>query len=434
MLEVVSLFVMAFITHLLDCYVFSKFLKEKIKFKFSLIIIIIMFCLIDCYAKLYLEPFSMAIITNLLVLFLFQIIFNKTITKSMLGTMFTYIGYVVSESLFVIIFLLGFKMKESFVFEDPLGIAFSNISILFIYFSFFNIKGIQNTIYKIMKWIDEKKFFSGVSIALLAMAICCLLLYQISYGRFGFDGIVVIFVILVAISVFIVGYYREKSGNNKLTIEYTQLLDYVKTYEEEVVDKSKKQHEYKNQLVIIDDMIPKTNKKAKEYLTKVLNKVEDVTDNDWLVKLKNLPSGGIKGLVHFKIKKMIENKISVYVDVDKKLSKKDNWINVDKNLEDISRILGVYLDNAIEASSRAKDKQIIIEFINSEHNIEVVLSNSYNGNINFDELDKEGYSTKGKNRGVGLSLVKDIIKNNKLLSQSREINGKFYVQKLYIKK
>ena len=46
-------------------------------------------------------------------------------------------------------------------------------------------------------------------------------------------------------------------------------------------------------------------------------------------------------------------------------------------------------------SSLAK-AQPAIEFINSEHNIEVVLSNSYNGNINFAELDKEGYSTKNK--------------------------------------
>ena len=136
------------------------------------------------------------------------------------------------------------------------------------------------------------------------MSICCLLVYQISYNKLSIDGIILLFIILLSIVVFIGGYFKEKSGNNKLTIEYTQLLDYVKTYEDEVVDKSKKQHEYKNQLIIIDDMIPKANKKAKEYLNKVLNKVEDVTDNDWLMKLKNLPSGGIKGLVHFKIKKM----------------------------------------------------------------------------------------------------------------------------------
>ena len=434
MLEVVSWILISLVTHLLDCYVFSKFVKEKNVVNFKILLLIVIFCVLDSYVKLYFDPFSMTIITNLLIFLMLKIVFNKSITKTLIGTMFTYMGYVVAEAIFAIIFLMFLNINEKFIFDNSLGIVFSNVMILFIYICFFSIKFIQNIIYKIIKWFDDKKITSNICVMLLAMLICCLLLYQISYGRFSVDAVIVIFVILVAISVFIIGYFKEKSGNNKLTIEYTQLLDYVKTYEDEVVDKSKKQHEYKNQLIIIDDMISKTNKKAKEYLKKVLNNVEDVTDNDWLVKLKNLPTGGIKGLVHFKIKKMIENKISIFVDVDKKLSKKDSWVNVEKNLEDISRILGVYLDNAIEAASKTKDKQIVMEFINNRDNIEFVLSNSYNDNINFEEIDKEGYSTKGKNRGIGLSLVKDIIKNNKFLSQSRELNGKFYVQKLYIKK
>lgn len=434
MLEIVSLFLMALITHIADCYVFSKFTKDKFRFTIKFLILIIIFSLLDSYIKLYFDPISMTIMTNLLAIFLFKIIFNKSICKSLLGTMFTYIGYVISEAIFALIFLIILRINNNFIFENPFGITFSNIIIFLIYICFFQIKFVQLIIYKVIEWFDDKKIFYTMSIILLAMIICGLLVYQISYGKFSLDVIVIIFVVLVAIVVFIIGYFEQKSGNNKLNIEYTQLLEYVKTYEDEVVDKSKKQHEYKNQLIIIDNLIPKTNKKAKEYLKKVLNNVEDVTDNDWLVKLKNLPSGGIKGLIHFKIKKMMDKKNSVFVYVDKKLSKKDIWENIEKNLEDISRILGVYLDNAIEASEKSADKQIIIEFVNNKENIEFILSNSYDGNINFDELDKEGYSTKGKGRGVGLSLVKDIIDNNKLLNQSREINGKFYVQKLYIKK
>lgn len=434
MLKIVSSFMIYFITHLLDCYVFSKFTKSKFKLNVKGLLLFIIFSILDCYIKLYFDPISMTIMTNLLAIFLFKIIFNKSICKSLLGTMFTYIGYVISEAIFALIFLIILRINNNFIFENPFGITFSNIIIFLIYICFFQIKFVQSIIYKIIEWFDDKKIFYTISIILLAMIICGLLVYQISYGKFSLDVIVIIFVILVAIVVFIMGYFEQKSGNNKLNIEYTQLLEYVKTYEDEVVDKSKKQHEYKNQLIIIDNLISKTNKKAKEYLKKVLNNVEDVTDNDWLVKLKNLPSGGIKGLIHFKIKKMMDKKISVFVYVDKKLSKKDIWENIEKNLEDISRILGVYLDNAIEASERSTDKQIIIEFVNNKENIEFILSNSYDGNINFVELDKEGYSTKGKGRGVGLSLVKDIIDNNKLLNQSREINGKFYVQKLYIKK
>jgi len=434
MLEVVSSFIIYFITHLLDCSVFSKLIGTKFKIDIKFIVLISIFSFLNIYAGLQYGSLVKLIITNLITFILFLLIYKQTMYKTLIGTIFTFIGVVLSESFFSVIAFEIFNINTISFMNSLFGLIVINFSIFIIYLLIFKIKFVVSFISKIMKWYEESKLLNLISLFIIVISICYVIGYKIIFDIFALNITFLLFNILVGIIIFIGGYFKEKSSNNKLTIEYDQLLDYVKTYEEEVVDKSKKQHEYKNQLIIIDDMIPKTNRKAKDYLKKVLNNVEDITDNDWLVKLKNLPSGGIKGLVHFKIKKMIENKISVYIDVDKKLSKKDNWVNVDKNLEDVSRILGVYLDNAIEAASKAKDKQIIIEFINGEDSIEFVLSNSYSGNISFAELDKEGYSTKGKNRGVGLSLVKDIIKNNKLLEQSREINGKFYVQKLYIKK
>lgn len=433
MLEVVSWFVIALITRFLDCYVFSKLIKTKFKLSLKMITVCLLFSIIDSFSGTS-SGLTKFVMTNLLTFIILKLVHRQSVSKTLIGTLFMYLGYVVSELIFTIIFIVLLKIKPSFFLENYFALLFVNIFEFIIYIILFKVKYVLNFVFKIMKWFDKNKKVNLIITSVLAIIICYTVLYPIVYNKNLITYDFFLICILVGIMVFIIGYFKEKSGNNKLIIEYAQLLDYVKTYEEEVVDKSKKQHEYKNQLVIIDDMLPKTNKKAKEYLKKVLNNVEDVTDNDWLVKLKNLPSGGIKGLVHFKIKKMIENKISVYVDVDKKLSKKDNWVNLEKNLEDISRILGVYLDNAIEAASKAKDKQIIIEFINKDNCIEFSLSNSYEGNISFAELDREGYSTKGKKRGVGLALVKDIIDNNNILSQSREINGKFYVQKLQIKK
>lgn len=434
MLEVVSSFIIFFIAHLLDCYVFSKFIEEKFKISIKYMIINLILSFFNIYVGLQYADLVKICITNLITFILFIIIYKKSMYKTLIGTIFTFIGVVLAEVIFSIISFEFIGIPVDFFSNGLLGLIIINTFIFIIYILIFKIKFIVNFISKIMKWYEENKLLNLISLFIIVMSVCYVTVYTMVFDLFVLNITFLLFNILIGIIVFIGGYFKEKSSNNKLTIEYAQLLDYVKTYEDEVVDKSKKQHEYKNQLVIIDDMLPKTNIKAKEYLKKVLNNVEDVTDNDWLVKLKNLPSGGIKGLVHFKIKKMLENKISVYVDVDKKLSKKDNWVNVDKNLEDISRILGVYLDNAIEAASKTKDRQIIIEFINREEHIEFVLSNSYSGNINFGDIDKEGYSTKGKNRGIGLALVNDIIKSNKILMQSREINGKFYVQKLQIKK
>lgn len=433
MLEIVSWFVIFFVTHLLDCYVFSRLSKEKFVLNKKLIILSIIFAILDSFSNIN-NGLLKFVMTNLSTFIILKTVYNKSISKTLIGTLFTYIGYVIAELVFAILFLLIFNFDSNYFIDNFAGKLFVNIFDFIIYLLIFKIKYINKFIINVMKWYEENKLVNLLFRTFIVLILCYFVIYTVSFANINNNLSLLILGILFGIILFIAGYFNEKSGNNKLNVEYKQLLDYVKTYEDEVVDKSKKQHEYKNQLIIIDDMIPKTNKKAKEYLKKLLNNVEDVTDNDWLVKLKNLPSGGLKGLVHFKIKKMISNNISVYVDIDKNLSKKENWKNVDKNLEDISRVLGVYFDNAIEASSKADNKLIVIEFKNNDDNIEFALSNSYNGNINFNELDKEGYTTKGKGRGVGLPLVKDIIENNKILSQKRGLTGQLYVQKLYIKK
>lgn len=50
----------------------------------------------------------------------------------------------------------------------------------------------------------------------------------------------------------------------------------------------------------------------------------------------------------------------------------------------------------------------------------------------MEKLDNYGYTTKGKNHGVGLHLVKKIIENEVIYSQSRSLFEDYYVQKLII--
>ena len=56
-------------------------------------------------------------------------------------------------------------------------------------------------------------------------------------------------------------------------------------------------------------------------------------------------------------------------------------------------------------------------------------------NIMDDDILREHYefyTTKGKNHGVGLHLVKRILEVESIYSQSRELFDKYYVQKLII--
>ena len=433
MLEVVSWYLMSFITYILDCYVFSKFINEKFKLSKKLVLLSLIISLINEVVGYY-GGLPKIVITNLTAFLLLKIIYNKTTSKTLLGTIFTYIGYVIADCIFAIIFIGILNIDVNYFIEDYIGILFVNIFEFVIYIFIFRIKRFLKFISKTINWYNDNKILNLILTSILVFLICYVILYPIVLSVNFLNYQFLISSILIGIIIFVLGYFNQKSNNNQLTIKYDNLLEYVKDYEVEVVEKGKAIHEHKNQLAVIDGMIPKNNKKLKQYVSENLEKVQELDDNIWLEKLTNLPTGGIKGLVYLKIKKMLENNIVIYVDIDSSLNDKDKWDSINNNLEDYTRILGVYLDNAIEASIESKDKQIILEFIDNEDNIEFILSNTYRGIINLEEMDNEKFSTKGKGRGYGLSLVKDIIDKNKYINQKREINGKFYVQKLYIKK
>ena len=100
-------------------------------------------------------------------------------------------------------------------------------------------------------------------------------------------------------------------------------------------------------------------------------------------------------------------------------------------MNDITKILGVMLDNAIDATKKAKKKEINISLCSMKGNSCITVENTYLGNINKDKIGT-GYTTKGKGHGFGLQLTKDIIKNNKYLKYEFSVVDNMVVSKLFI--
>ena len=431
MLAVFSEYLIFLASSILDCYIFGKFIKKKPKTK--LLFLVFIFAAINCAVGMYDPGMLKIIVTNLNTIIIFKTIYNESLTKTTVGAIFVIIGAIVGELIctFAMSLLKYYKLVNPEC-ENVLMNIIIDVSYLILY----SIPIVVRKVNDILNWCENKRAFAFIFRFIVAFMAASILMYPISYNKVDLNVALSILTIILVILLFIVGYFKEKSDNNRLSIKFSQLLDYVKDYEDEVIEKGKVQHEYKNQLGVISGMIPDDPKlkELKDYVSKKLSKAEKIDNNVWLEKITNLPSGGIKGLVYLKIKKMLDNDIIVHIEIDNKLKSKNKWLAINNNLEDYTRIIGVYLDNAIDAASQAKEKQIIIEFIDNKDNIEFDISNTYIGDIEFDKIDNEKYSTKGDSRGYGLSIVKDIMDNNKLFSQERELNGKFFVEKLYIKK
>ena len=185
---------------------------------------------------------------------------------------------------------------------------------------------------------------------------------------------------------------------------------------------------------MIKSMMGKNNKKVLNYIDELYNDEKDDNDVELLKKLQYLPSGGLKGLIYYKIEEMKEKKINTFIDISPKVKNIKINKKIDNNLKDISKIIGVYLYNAIEACSNSKEKYIVLEIYLNNNEWVFSLSNTYEGKIDTRKMDNEGYTTKGESKGYGLSLAKDLINKNENLRQEREIKGIYFVQRLYMKK
>ncbi len=102
---------------------------------------------------------------------------------------------------------------------------------------------------------------------------------------------------------------------------------------------------------------------------------------------------------------------------------------------EFTRVLGILMDNAIEAVSECEEKIINISFRQDtrRHMQLLVIENTYhNKDIDTDKIYEKGYSTKKGNTGLGLWEVRQILRKNNNLNLFTTKNTKFFIQQFEI--
>lgn len=114
-----------------------------------------------------------------------------------------------------------------------------------------------------------------------------------------------------------------------------------------------------------------------------------------------------------------------------------NEIEKYMKIYEFTRILGILLDNAIEAASECENKVIHVSFRKepNRRRLLVVIDNTYkNKDVNVDKIYEKDFSTKSRetNSGLGLWEVRQILKKNNNLNLFTTKSEEFFSQQFEI--
>ena len=418
---------------ILTLYTFGRIIIVNRRHKNIMIDVLILlgFILLNILVFKYTTGTIKTIITCLLYSSLFFSIFKIKLSKSVF-TSIVYVILLVIPDLLILstaIYILGIS-KEYYYSVIASGLI-GNLSVLLIMILLTYI--IRKPLRKLMKYkLSENKKI--VVISVLAIIFTAIFFYKFATGYKMNQDVIIYLIAMFAFIVILFTLFRQRMDNEKVSKKYDELLDVMKNYESDIEEQRTLRHETKNEYATIKCKLQdkEDNKTIIEYIDSVIGEKGKASSTKYS-KFKYLPSNGLKGFFYYKFIEAEKKGINVSINISKQIENSFLKDIDTKDFKDLARIVGVYLDNAIEASSTSEDKKLGIEMYLIKEKIELIITNTFNNEINLDKIGKESFSTKGKHRGHGLLLVNKILSENNMFEAKNEIRDNIYIQSLKIK-
>lgn len=428
-MSLIDLILSSIVINICFLYVGSMLLNKKINFKkIKVVIAIFLSLILSPIIYLSFETFFKILMNYLLIMCLYKLVFDENIQKTFSLSFATVAVYFISEILVSIILIVHSKITLIPIEKEIIGGYIINIAISLFVFVLVEMKFTRKIICKLIGLFEKAK--SQTIILIIILIIGILGRNNLSFLNLDSKYIInIITIVLFGIILFFL--YKETETSNRLSQKYDQLLNYIQKYEIEITKKNMTIHEFKNQIITIKTLTSKNDKELNKYLNSLMNDIK-ADDENKLRGMEYIPPGGLKGLIYFKLGDLEEKGINVQTKIDSKLEK-TAFCKKDTNLYmNILKIIGVYLDNAVEASVQSKQKKIYLEIYCQNKASHFILSNTYKGPIDINNFGKIGYSTKGEGRGYGFRLVSNIIDKHDNIKQYRELNDDYYTVHLVV--
>lgn len=236
-------------------------------------------------------------------------------------------------------------------------------------------------------------------------------------------------VLISTLIMFLIKIIKKENALKYKQLQQSQYNQYLISLEAVNQDIQKFQHDYMNILLTMDGYISQGDIEGlKTYFNKKILKVESDTllKNQFMKNISNLAIIELKGLLLTKLLLILEKNIKFHIELPQKIS------SIPIDIIDFSRILGILIDNAIEANEESKNGVINLAILKTANeSILFVIENSFQDTLDINQIFNKNYSTKkGNNRGNGLANVTEIIKKYPNVLLNTRIENQIFIQEL----
>lgn len=242
------------------------------------------------------------------------------------------------------------------------------------------------------------------------------------------------FAATLLVSVVSISSYIQSIRRSYETEQKKQELKMMRTYTEKLEQQfseiRKFRHDYQNILTSLEGYIVKQDYENLEsyFFENIKPTGKQIQQNIFVLKdLAKIKIESVKSLIATKGSIAQEKNIDVIIEITELIES--------INISDISliRMLGIILDNALEAVDNLENKQLSIAFIKDKTSVHIIVENTCSPDLpKLHVLKKEGFSTKGSNRGIGLSNLQDLINATPNSSLVTKIENNRFSQELTI--
>lgn len=225
--------------------------------------------------------------------------------------------------------------------------------------------------------------------------------------------------------------YKQMENNIKQE-SYNRLQEYTNQIENLYSSLRSFKHDYLNVMLSMSGYIETGDINGLQtYFEKEINPLNKTlfSNTSCLNQLINIKSIELKSIISAKLLYATELNINVSVEIS------DEIYKLYMDIVDLSRVLGIYLDNAIEATLETNAPTIRFAIIDSKSEYIFIIINTFiDAGIHFTSFDKPVNSKKGPNHGIGLYNAYKICSKYNHVFQDTEIKDSLFIQRLLIKK